>query len=585
MLTQDARIDLLRKIHLFHDLTDEEIQVVALRCVESFFNPGEVIFEQARKAENFFIISKGKVSITRKKDGKQEQLATLVDNDYFGELSLISNRVHSATATALLPTTTLALSRRDFDELVRKNPKLRPNLDMIIRSRLLARKLQFKWLRSDEVVYFLARKHPVLLYEAMLLPALVLAVPVAGALWSLLSGAVTPLALGGLVFLADVGWAVWRAIDWSNDYYVVTNQRVVWLEKVIGIYDSRQEAPLAMILSVGVETDMVGRLLDYGNVIVRTFVGRIPFHHVTHPNQAAHMIEEYWQRTKQISQSAEKEAMKEAIRQKLGLTQVNKPAETVPSKAALDAPAARPPRTRVTLRDVLLKIMAANTLKIRYEIGETVIYHKHWIVLLQQTWLPAVLLVGLLGIWMARILSIAASPDLTLLRMTESGLSVDTFFLGLPILMVPFVIWLVYQVADWSNDTYQVTQDQIVDIDRKPFGTEQRRAAPLENILSTEYERVGLIGNLFNFGTVHITVGGAKLAFEDVLDPATVQSDIDRRRMARLAKSNDAKIKAERERVAEWLAAYHENADEFGASTNPVQLPPHEAPDGGHKKE
>ena len=110
---------------------------------------------------------------------------------------------------------------------------------------------------------------------------------------------------------------------------------------------------------------------------------------------------------------------------------------------------------------------------------------------------------------------------------------------------------------------FQVTQDQIVDLDKTPFGTEKPQAAQLENILGTEYKRIGLLGNMFNFGTVYITVGGTQLAFEDVSDPATVQSDIDRRRMVRMAKANESKVAAERDRMAEWLAAYNENADEF----------------------
>ena len=77
------------------------------------------------------------------------------------------------------------------------------------------------------------------------------------------------------------------------------------------------------------------------------------------------------------------------------------------------------------------------------------------------------------------------------------------------------------------------------------------------------YERKGLLGNLLNFGTVYITVGGNKMAFEDVMDPATVQSDIDRRRMARQQKKNEAAVAAERERMAEWLVTYHNNAEEF----------------------
>ena len=81
--------------------------------------------------------------------------------------------------------------------------------------------------------------------------------------------------------------------------------------------------------------------------------------------------------------------------------------------------------------------------------------------------------------------------------------------------------------------------------------------------MSTMYERKGLLSHLFNFGTVHITVGGTKMAFENVIDPATVQSDIDRRRMIRNAKQNEAKVGAERERMADWLAAYHRAADQL----------------------
>jgi hypothetical protein len=122
---------------------------------------------------------------------------------------------------------------------------------------------------------------------------------------------------------------------------------------------------------------------------------------------------------------------------------------------------------------------------------------------------------------------------------------------------------MIYEIMDWSNDQFQVTPEQIVDLDKKPFGTQTRNAAQLENILGTEYQRIGILGEIFNYGTVYITVGGSKLAFENVIDPASVQSDIDRRREARQAKQAAAKVAAERERMAEWLATYHLNAEQL----------------------
>ena len=72
-------------------------------------------------------------------------------------------------------------------------------------------------------------------------------------------------------------WGIWNWIDWGNDYYIVTDQRVVWVEKVIWLYESRDEAPLTTILAVNTTSTFLGRWLHYGSVIVKTFTGEITF--------------------------------------------------------------------------------------------------------------------------------------------------------------------------------------------------------------------------------------------------------------------------------------------------------------------
>jgi hypothetical protein len=140
---------------------------------------------------------------------------------------------------------------------------------------------------------------------------------------------------------------------------------------------------------------------------------------------------------------------------------------------------------------------------------------------------------------------------------------VDTIAVSLPLLMIPVIFWWIYQYIDWTNDIFRVTGDQILDIDRKPFGTEVRRAAPLDNILGTRYERIGFLGYILNFGTVYIDVGSTQFAFEDVLDPAAVQSDVDRRRLARRSAKEDAERTKERNRMADWMASYHQNVEDI----------------------
>jgi hypothetical protein len=148
-------------------------------------------------------------------------------------------------------------------------------------------------------------------------------------------------------------------------------------------------------------------------------------------------------------------------------------------------------------------------------------------------------------------------------RNAAGALRPDTVIVLLLFLTLPFIGWMVWEYIDWKNDTFMVTPDEIIDLDKTPLGTEERRSAQIENILSTEYKRIGLAGYLLNYGTVYIVVGGTKLEFQDVLDPAGVQADINRRRMARLAKKSEDTANVERERMAVWLAAYHQNINDF----------------------
>jgi hypothetical protein len=208
-------------------------------------------------------------------------------------------------------------------------------------------------------------------------------------------------------------------------------------------------------------------------------------------------------------------------------------------------------------------MLGADTLKLRYEAGESVFYRKHWFVLFRQALVPIVGILAAFVLFVWRLIRLLQSPDQAFIQIVNGSLQVDGFSLAILITLVPLFGWLLYETLDWSNDQFQVTPDQIIDLDKKPFGTQTRNAAQLENILGTEYQRIGILGEIFNYGTVYITVGGSKLAFEDVIDPAGVQSDIDRRRAARRAKSEANRVAAERDRMAEWLATYHMNADEL----------------------
>jgi hypothetical protein len=554
VISTEARAAFLQRIHLFRDMSEEDVTTVAGILKEENFAEDQPVVEPGAVADRFYFIYRGGVRITQVVGKEVRELAELYPGDYFGERAILAKNKHTATVITTQKSQLFSMPVDAFQILLKQFPRFRAALEVALDSRALARRLRFPWLRPGEVIYFLSRKHEVLLGRALSGPILATAVPIFLVIYFFLTRAFFAIFGAGALFVAVALWALWNWIDWGNDYYILTSFRVVWLERVIGVYDSRQEAPLSTILSVGLETDQMGRLLDYGNVIVRTYTGKVPFSHVPRPREAAHLVEEQWSRAKRSADRTEKEAMRNVLRQKMGLTVETK----------VEVPREKPSQsvTPSFYRRSLLKIIGSNWFKLRLEDSGTITYRKHWFVLWEQVWEPTVLILLLIGGIFARLITLARTPGARLFDFTN-GFHPDTVVLALPVLILPLLVWWIYQYIDWRNDIYQVTPDQIIDIDKKPFGTEERSAAPLENILSTEAERIGLAGYLFNYGTVYITVGGTHLDFKDVLDPNAVQADIDRRRETRIARKREVEAAAERERMSDWLVAYYENEPEL----------------------
>jgi CRP-like cAMP-binding protein len=539
----------LKPIHVFKGLRDDEILDFAKELEFEQRAAGETIFEEGEEGQSFYIINRGQVKVLRWAGAAQKQVATLVPGDYFGETALLYGRRRSATCTAATDVELLRLSKEDFDNHLRKYPQIKPNLAVSVETRDIYRQQKWTWLAPDEVVYLIARRHKILLYQSLLLPgaaALVALVAVIGAgvfiAWKL---ALTLLVGAGLPI---TGWILWQVVDWGNDFYIVTNRRVIYLEKIVGIYDSRQEAPLGSILSVNVQTaDTAQRALGMGDVIVRTFSGPITMKSVANPAAAAALVQEHWDRTKTREREAEGEAMKESVRRKLGYS-------AAPPKPAPPRPPLKPAGLSGMLGDYF-------SFRVRFDQGDTVIYRKHWYILLQDIWQPSLfvlLVAGVLGLRLAQV--IPASVPLNVVVI----LSI--------LIELPLLAWWWYEYEDWRNDIFQVTPDQIVDVTKKPFGQETRKSAPLANILSLKYERPGLLGYLMNFGSVVATVGGQEFRFDGVFDPVGVQNDIYRRMEAQKAKTGQAEAGKRRDEIADWLGVYHAVLNE--PRPEPAPAPP-----------
>lgn len=132
--TLNKRIEgTLKNGPLLNGLSNEEIQKVANAATRRHFKSGEKLCSQGQAGESMFMILSGRVRMSVYKDnGNEQALNILQQGDHFGELVLLIGGRRAATATALMDTEVLEISKQDFYDLVRQVPELLINLSRTI---------------------------------------------------------------------------------------------------------------------------------------------------------------------------------------------------------------------------------------------------------------------------------------------------------------------------------------------------------------------------------------------------------------------------------------------------------------------
>jgi hypothetical protein len=196
-----------------------------------------------------------------------------------------------------------------------------------------------------------------------------------------------------------------------------------------------------------------------------------------------------------------------------------------------------------------------NIFTMRFEQDDVITYRKYWPTLFGKVWLPTVLIF---------LVIIAMGIIINVFLVGQTTAQIAEILLGMcaALILLVLIPWWIYRYADWRNDIYQVTDKSVFDIERRPLGTEVRKAAPLSNILSLEHERVGFFGYMLNYGFVTINVGETQFVFRNVHDPAQVQQDIFKRLNALRREQEKVDAAKQRQRFVDVLEIYHRNAED-----------------------
>jgi hypothetical protein len=543
----DRRVQLLREALIFAELDEDALTEIAKRLTRTEFERGTVIIQEGDPSDKVFFIFRGKIKITRgvdEKTGKPIELAIFDAGDLFGIDGLYFKRPRSATAVALSPMTVYVLGAADYDWMMQTYDRIKPYLDALLQTHEIAQKLKIDWLGEGEFILLITRRHPVSLFGEILSLSLFVAVDIVLLLalsiflGESLEKIVTILhALGiGLALLAIIG-ITWAYLDWRNDYFIVTNVRVSWRERILFRSTSRQETPLRTIQSLNIQTrNILHRWMQVGDLIVRTFNSELHMTDVNHPVYMKNLIQGFILRSKRRSRQAELAQIRQMLRERLNL----KGEEILPEEPETAPPIPAAKKKRFT------------AFRTRVVEGNTITYRKHWWIFFKSA-----MRVNLV-FFTSLLVAFACAP--TLMALGHDWAKYLTPSAG-AIALISSFFWL-YAYIDWRNDLYRITGDLIIDREKKPLGAESSRSAPIKNIQSLHHEVPNLFGLMLNVGNVYINVGDDTFNFRGVHNPALVHQDISRRMEELVTREEQERIKQEHERMATWLEIYHEETEE-----------------------
>ena len=120
MFSQDAKVQALKGVPLFEGLSRKELVQLERVCEDVEVEPGKVLCQEGQIGHEFFVIVDGKVQVTR----KGGRVATLSNGDFVGEIALVTELARTATVTAETPVRFFVLTRREFDAVLDRNPKV-----------------------------------------------------------------------------------------------------------------------------------------------------------------------------------------------------------------------------------------------------------------------------------------------------------------------------------------------------------------------------------------------------------------------------------------------------------------------------
>ena len=540
----------LSELDIFADLEEDELAALAdISEMYEYTANGNVAY-QRDLAEKLIIVRSGRLYAFQVDDrGVVRDSRSYLPGDYLEDVWLFTPGIHQFTLRGSEAGRLIMIDQKKFQEFLKDYPEAVDYLNLSEEAAQAvdnsqagetSRQIRSLSLMQDEIVEYRTRRTKWLLALNLAVPLTILLLVAAllvGTSFLSAGSASFLLLISAALFLA---YALWRSLDWSNDYFVITSKHLIHHEYSLRRFQAVVvKTPIDQIQSVEIEKpSLVATLLNTGTVRVTTsaHTASIIFDFISDPEEVKQVINHLREQVKSVDQGRAQTLMRASIEEHFNAP----PAYTKVEEAGEDDEYYNDYETPVELLGRVFKNLF-HGIGSRVEEGEVITYRKHIFTMSRRIWLP--ILIALILIVAINVVALA------------------TLKLILFALLLIDLIWLIWRFEDWRNDTFQITNRYVIDIDRKPFGFgESRKQAELGNVQNVNAHKPGLLATLFNYGNVHIETAGATsdITFETVGNPTRVQSDIFQRREIFKKKLHIRQGEARRKEYAVLLDVYQQ---------------------------
>jgi CRP/FNR family cyclic AMP-dependent transcriptional regulator len=133
----DTALRTFRRIALFADLSDTEIDFLARRAVPRRFAAGEMIFSEGEPCRGLYLIETGQVKIFKTSaDGREQVLLMNGPGSSVAELPVFDGGCYPASASAVTEAAVLEVRKEDVRQLCLEHPEVALKILRVVGSRL-----------------------------------------------------------------------------------------------------------------------------------------------------------------------------------------------------------------------------------------------------------------------------------------------------------------------------------------------------------------------------------------------------------------------------------------------------------------